>query len=162
MADITSNEFVSGGFESLNINGRFDHFLFGDTGADTFNKIGFEGLRVDVVFGPISIETPEPVADPPVVVMTPDDGSQVSAGTTLQAQVIGEDVEEVLVWVAYPDLNVVELAFDGVAFTPNFNRGSTQAVLDNTQTFNVKRNNGWPGSPRFSIRARNTAGAVNL
>lgn len=165
MADITPQEFTGDGAETpvdCGFGPKVHTRRFTTLDQETFNRIIPEGLRVDVVFGTPEVDGGIVIPPEPVVTISPEAGTPMSSGTPWVATISGEDVSEILVWVSYADLNLVEVVFDGSDFTPNFKALSSRTVLSEAvQRLTVKRGAGWPSSPRFFIRVRNVFGGVN-
>lgn len=91
--------------------------------------------------------------------------TQQSSGFSWQADVTGE-LGEILLWVSFNGLNVVEMVYDGSAFCPNYKPLSSivQIVALPQVPVNritVRRSNGWPADPQFFLRARTKQGGVN-
>jgi hypothetical protein len=91
--------------------------------------------------------------------------TQQSSGFTWQADVTGE-LGEILLWVSFEGLNVVEMVYDGSDFCPNYKALSTLVQIVAlpqvpVNRITVRRSNGWPANPQFFLRARTKQGGVN-
>jgi len=185
MADMTIFELPDSGTpELLAPEARASIVEFGASLTETYDKIFPEGTRIDVAFGvPTAVQSTvidgiglgvsvlfgEPFAGPVVSFTTPEitnvqpaAGSQLSTTQSWQFDAEGT-IAELIVWVAYADLSVVEVVYDGSGFTPNFNGASIATDLGGGDVrLLIKRNAGWPSAPRFFVRARNTDGGVNV
>lgn len=100
---------------------------------------------------------------PTVTNVSPVAGTVVTPATVWSADINGT-LGEILVWVSYEGLNVVEMIYDGSDFCPNFKALSTLEQTDSNPDvwhIEIKRSNGWLGDPRIAVRVRSDEGAVN-
>ena len=106
-------------------------------------------------------------AAPLIVNVTPADGAPIRSNEFWTADITldGADgeVDRIIIWASYEGLQIVEVIYDGAAFTPLFNGKSTiEALEDGGYHVEVLRNTGWPGSPSIFIHASTTNGQVNV
>jgi hypothetical protein len=100
--------------------------------------------------------------------LTPDP----SAGPIGQNTAISFDVvdaagtfTDILVLVYFPGTNLVEVPWDGAAFTPFYNaQSSIASVTDGPNSgyhFVLNRAGGWPAAPQLVVHAIDTSGNEN-
>lgn len=94
-----------------------------------------------------------------VVGVRPTPPGPMSSGTRWELDITG-DPSILLIWVAYSDINVVEMAYDGVDFTPNF-KPESRLTGSGLSHFVLKRSNGWPSAPTFNLRVLSTSVALS-
>jgi hypothetical protein len=102
-------------------------------------------------------------ATPEITNLKPADGGQVSAFTPVSFDIITSDsvaFQKVFVWAKYASSDVVEMVYDGTAFTPFFASSSVTATTKGKHFSIVRGNGGWPSRPQISITAVTTQGKV--
>ena len=102
-------------------------------------------------------------ATPTISNLKPVDGGQVATFTPVSFDLTTSDAVPFLktfVWAKYTGSDVVEMIYDGDAFTPYFSSSVVTATTKGKHFSVVRGNGGWPSQPQISISAVTTQGKV--
>lgn len=80
---------------------------------------------------------------------------------TIQVRGQGNVIDRLIVFVSFETLGVEEVIFRGNKFTPAYNGQSTIAEVTDGYDLTVRRNTGWPDSPKLFVHANTDKGGIN-
>lgn len=109
------------------------------------------------------LNAPVTIPVKPTVTTSPATPARLTATEPVVVSVRGQgsEIERIIVYASFASLSVVEVIFQGSAFTPNYNGQSSVTAVADGYDLTIRRNNGWPDSPEIFTHANTDKGGVN-